>query len=46
MTYNEIEKILKQGKIGLLPNYKGYYEKYKAVVTSRYPNLQFDEVSG
>ena len=25
MTYNEIEKILKQGKIGLLPNYKGYF---------------------
>lgn len=30
----------------ILPNYKSYYEKYKAVVTSRYPNLQFDEVSG
>ena len=25
MTYNEIEKILKQGKIGMLPNYKGYF---------------------
>lgn len=25
MTYNEIEKILKQGKIGMLPNYEGYF---------------------
>lgn len=25
MTYNEIENILKQGKIGMLPHYEGYF---------------------
>lgn len=30
----------------LLPNYKSYYEKYKNIVTSKYTDLQFDEVSG
>ena len=25
----------------ILPNYKSYYEKYKAIVSSRYPELQW-----
>ena len=25
----------------ILPNYQSYYEKYKAVVSSRYPELQW-----
>ena len=30
----------------ILPNYRSYYEKYKAVVTERYPNLAFVDVAG
>ena len=26
MTYNEIFKLIKQGKVGLLPNFKGYFK--------------------
>ena len=26
MTLNEIEPLLKNGKIGMLPNYKGYFK--------------------
>ncbi len=30
----------------ILPNYRSYYEKYKAVVTQRYPDLAFSELTG
>lgn len=30
----------------ILPNYRSYYEKYKAVVTERYPDLVFSELAG
>ena len=30
----------------ILPNYRSYYEKYKAVVTERYPNLTFVDAAG
>lgn len=30
----------------ILPNYRSYYEKYKAVVTERYPELAFVDVAG
>lgn len=30
----------------ILPNYRSYYEKYKAVVTKRYPDLSFSELTG
>ena len=30
----------------ILPNYRSYYEKYKAVVTERHPDLSFSELTG
>lgn len=30
----------------ILPNYRSYYEKYKAVVTQRYPDLAFVDAAG
>lgn len=30
----------------ILPNYRSYYEKYKKVVTERYPNLAFADIAG
>ncbi len=34
-TYNQLNSTI-------LPNYKNYYEKYKNIVSSRMPDLQFD----